>query len=98
MECWRLTTKTSQARNSPIIVGERYELAEAAAAAYSGEVHSGLSVKPVCDAALRPMSGYEKSSTAELSGEPDAISGQGRWTESSEPTTCINNLMMVHSG
>ncbi len=69
MEYMKLTTKSSQTLNTPIIVGERYELAEAVAADCSGELHGGLLAKPADHGALLPMSGYEKPSNVSLSGE-----------------------------
>lgn len=56
-----------QTRNSPVIVGEQYDLAETLAASYSGELHGALLGKQDYCAALLPMSGYEKLPHADLS-------------------------------
>ena len=69
MEHSRLTATSPQALGSPVIVGERYELAETAAANYAGELHRGLLAKREYDAALLPMSDYGKSSHSDLNGK-----------------------------
>ena len=69
MEYSRLTEHSPQARDSPIIVGERYELAEALATNYSAPLYGGFLAKPEHNGTLLPMSGYGKSSDADLSGK-----------------------------
>ena len=73
MDHVRLTSTSSQTRGSPIIVGEQYDLAEAVATSYSGKLHGGVSAKLAYDAALLPMSGYERSSKKSFDGEPHPI-------------------------
>ena len=69
-----MTSKTDandlkpQTRNSPVIVGDHYELAETAAAGYGGELLGGLLAKPDSQPALLSMSGYEKFQNADLNG------------------------------
>ena len=70
MESARLITTSSQTVHSPIIVGDRYELAETAAASYGGELHGGLLAKPEYDAALLQMSDYGKPLHSDLNGKP----------------------------
>ena len=69
MEYSRLTEHPSQARDSPIIVGERYELAEAVATNCTAPLYSGFLAKPEYHGALLPMSDYGKSSDADLTGK-----------------------------
>ena len=57
-----------QTRNYPVIVGDRYELAETVAAGYGVELLGGLLAKPDSQAALLSMSGYEKFQNADLNG------------------------------
>ncbi|KAK4693847.1 hypothetical protein P7C71_g3624, partial [Lecanoromycetidae sp. Uapishka_2] len=59
-----LTIPKRQTRNSPVIVGDSYELAETLAASYSGELFGGLLAKPDNTTALLSMSGYEKAHNA----------------------------------
>jgi hypothetical protein len=61
-----LTIRQRQTRNSPVIVGGHYELAETVAAIYTGELFGGLLAKPHETTALLSMSGYEKSQNAGL--------------------------------
>ena len=50
-----------QERSSPVIVGDRYELAETSISGFIGESISGLLAKSTYDAALLPMSSYNKA-------------------------------------
>lgn len=77
MEYYRLTTNSPQTRHSPIIVGERYELAEAVALNDGARLHGGLLAKPEHNGFLLPMSRYGKSSDAALSGKFNFISVEG---------------------
>ena len=54
-----------QTRNSPVIVGDNYELVESVGAEYAGELLGGLLAKPDSQATPFSMS----SSNTELSGE-----------------------------
>ena len=54
-----------QTRNSPVIVGDNYELVESVGAEYVGELLGGLLAKPDSQGTPFPMS----SSNTELSGE-----------------------------
>lgn len=58
----------TQTRDLPLIVGDRYELAETVASTYGGELASGLLAKPAYGADPLPMSGYEKSPIADPNG------------------------------
>jgi hypothetical protein len=55
-----------QTRHSPIIVGDRYELAEALG--YTGDNDSGLLAKADYQIALLSMSGYGKHVTSDMNG------------------------------
>ncbi len=58
-----------QTRNSPVIVGDNYELVETVGAGYVGELLGGLLAKPDGQGTLLSMSSYEKSPNTDLSGE-----------------------------
>ena len=58
-----------QTRNSPVIVGDNYELVETVGAEYAGELLGGLLAKPAGQGTLLSMSSYEKLPNTELSGE-----------------------------
>ena len=60
----------SQTRNSPVIVGDNYELVESVGAEYAGELLGGLLAKPDSQATQFPMT----SSKPELSGELQKLS------------------------
>ena len=55
-------------RNSPVIVGDHYELAETVAAGYSNELLGGLLAKTDSQPALVSMSGYQKFQNHQLNG------------------------------
>lgn len=63
----------SQACNSPIIVGDRYELAETVGTGYVGEIFGGLVAKHNGQAALLSMSGSGKFQIAGSDGELQAL-------------------------
>lgn len=56
-----------QTRHSPIIVGERYELAETAD--QGGEHHGGLLAKSEYQTALLSMSNYGRHASSDLNSE-----------------------------
>ena len=87
MEPSKLTSYPTQTRHSPIIVGERYELAEAVAADHSGEIHGGLLAKPERRTHLLPMSGYQTSSNVDWNGKTHSTLYEGV-KNLSNPTTC----------
>ena len=58
-----------QTRNSPVIVGDHYELAETASAGYVGELLGGLLAKPNGETGLLSMSDYEKFQNADPNGK-----------------------------
>ena len=55
--------------NSPVIVGDDYELVESAGAEYAGELLGGLLAKPDSQGTPFSMSSYERHPNADLSGE-----------------------------
>lgn len=57
-----------QTRNSPVIVGDHYELAETVAAGYGNELLGGLLAKTDSQPALVSMSGFQKFQNDELNG------------------------------
>ena len=74
-----LTITQRQIRNSPIIVGEQYELVETVAAAYGDNHSGGLLAKPDYTTAILSMSGYEKAQNSGLNGKFDSIYGLPRY-------------------
>ena len=58
-----------QTRNSPVIVGDNYELVETVGAGYVGELIGGLLAKPDSPGTLLSMSSYERLPNTDLSGE-----------------------------
>ena len=58
-----------QTRNSPVIVGDNYELVETVGAGYLGELLGGLLAKPDSPGTVLSMSSYERLPNSDLSGE-----------------------------
>ena len=58
-----------QTRNSPVIVGDNYELVETVGAGYVGELLGGLLAKPGDSGTLLSMSSYERLPNTDSSGE-----------------------------
>ena len=58
-----------QTRNSPVIVGDNYELVESVGAEYVGELLGGLLAKPNSQGTPFSMSSYDRLPNTDLSGE-----------------------------
>lgn len=58
-----------QTRNSPVIVGDNYELVESVGAEYVGELLGGLLAKPDSQGTPFSMSSFDRLPNTDLSGE-----------------------------
>lgn len=67
-----------QTRHSPIIVGERYELAETLSLGHGGEHPGGLLATPDYETALLSMSGYEKFGASSVKGKSLSVLSNDR--------------------
>ena len=76
-----------QTRNSPVIVGDNYELVETVGAGYVGELLGGLLAKPGSPGTLLSMSSYERLPNADLNGKLQAFKAHP-YSPSPAPPTC----------